>query len=67
MHFVGALAMFVAGLHPMAMILSSNLVFVPLLAFGCYGVGRIAYGPRAGLLAGIVAPGSPMFASMMHE
>ena len=66
-HFVGAIAMFIAGLHPMAMILSSNLVFVPLLAFGCFGVGRIAYGPRAGLLAGIVALATPMFASMMHE
>lgn len=66
-HFIGALAIFIAGLHPMALILSSNVVFVPLLAFGCFGVGRITYGPRAGLLAAVVALGSPMFVSMMHE
>lgn len=67
-HLLGALSIFVTGgIHPMAMILSSNVVFVPLLAFGCFGVGRIAYGPRAGLLAAILALGSPMFLSMMHE
>jgi 4-amino-4-deoxy-L-arabinose transferase-like glycosyltransferase len=66
-HFVGALAIFAAGLHPMALILASNIVFVPLLAFGCYGTARIAYGPRAGLLAAIVALGAPMVVSTMHE
>jgi 4-amino-4-deoxy-L-arabinose transferase-like glycosyltransferase len=66
-HMVGGVAQFVTGLHPMAFILSSNVVFVPLLAFGCYGVGRITYGPRAGLLAAVLALGTPMFVSMMHE
>ena len=66
-HLVGALAMFVTGLHPMALILSSNVVFVPLLAFGCYGTARIAYGPRAGVLAAVLALGSPMVSSTMHE
>jgi 4-amino-4-deoxy-L-arabinose transferase-like glycosyltransferase len=66
-HIIGGLSIFLAGIHPMSLILSSNLVFVPLLAFGCFGVGRIAYGPRAGLLAAVVALGSPMFVSMMHE
>jgi 4-amino-4-deoxy-L-arabinose transferase-like glycosyltransferase len=66
-HVVGGLSAFVFGVHPMAMILTSNLVFVPLLAFGCFGAGRIAYGPRAGLLAAVFALGSPMFVSMMHE
>ena len=66
-HLVGALAVFVAGLHPMALILASNVVFVPLLAFGCYGTARIAYGPRAGVLAAVLALGSPMVVSTMHE
>jgi len=66
-HLVGAMAIFLAGLHPMALILSSNVVFMPLLAFGCYGVGKLAYGPRAGLLAAVLALGSPMIVSTMHE
>ena len=66
-HLVGGLTIFLTGVHPMALILSSNVVFVPLLAFGCFGAGRVAYGPRAGLLAAILALGSPMFVSMMHE
>jgi hypothetical protein len=65
-YLVGALPALVLGFHPMAVVLASNLVFVPLLAFGCFGVGRIAYGPLAGVLAAIVALGSPMFVSMMH-
>ena len=66
-HLVGALSVFAVGLHPMALILSSNIVFVPVLAFGCFGVGKLAYGPRAGLLAALLALGSPMIVSTMHE
>jgi 4-amino-4-deoxy-L-arabinose transferase-like glycosyltransferase len=66
-HLVGALSIFVAGLHPTALIVSSNIVFVPLLAFGCFGAARIAYGPRAGVLAAVLALGSPMIVSTMHE
>ena len=65
-HVVGALAVFVAGESPMAVIVASNLVFVPLLAVSCYGVGKLAYGPRAGLLAGLFALATPMFVSQMH-
>jgi 4-amino-4-deoxy-L-arabinose transferase-like glycosyltransferase len=65
-HLVGALSAFAVGLHPMALILSSNIVFVPVLAFGCFGAGRIAYGPRAGLLAAVLALGSPIVVSTMH-
>jgi hypothetical protein len=64
---VGALAIFLFGMHPMALVLSSNFVFVPLLALGCYGVGKVLAGPRAGLLAAVFALGSPMFVSMMHQ
>ena len=66
-HLVGALTISLVGMHPMALILSSNVVFVPLLAFGCFGVGKIVVGPRAGLLAAVFALGAPMFVSMMHE
>ena len=66
-HLVGALAVLVTGLHPMALVLASNVVFVPLLAFGCYGTARIAYGPRAGVLAAVLALGTPMVVSTMHE
>jgi 4-amino-4-deoxy-L-arabinose transferase-like glycosyltransferase len=66
-HVLGAITTYIAGLHPDALILSANIVFVPLMAFGCFGVGRIVYGPRAGLLAALFALGSPMFVSMMHE
>lgn len=65
-HLLGALSIVVFGAHPMAMIMASNVVFVPLLAFGCYGTGRLVGGPRAGLLAGLFALGTPMFVSMMH-
>jgi 4-amino-4-deoxy-L-arabinose transferase-like glycosyltransferase len=66
-HLVGALAISLFGMHPMALILSSNVVFVPLLALGCYGVGKHVGGPRAGLLAALFALATPMFTSMMHE
>ncbi len=65
-HLVGAMAVFIAGKSPMAVIIASNLLFVPLLAFSCYGVGKLAYGPRAGLLAGLFALGTPIFVSQMH-
>ena len=65
-HLVGAVAVFLAGKSPMGVIVASNVVFVPLLAASCYGVGRLAYGPRAGLLAGLFALGTPMFVSQMH-
>jgi len=65
-HLVGAVAVFLAGKSPMAVIIASNVVFVPLLAVSCYGVGRLAYGPRAGLLAGLFALGTPIFVSQMH-
>ena len=66
-HIVGALGIFVGGLHEASVILADNFVFVPLLAGGCYGVGSIAYGRRAGLLAAVFALGTPMVMSEMRE
>ena len=43
-----------------------NLVFVPVLAAGCYGVGKLTYGPTAGLLAAVFALGTPMILSLFH-
>jgi dolichyl-phosphate-mannose-protein mannosyltransferase len=67
-HLVGALGIFVGGISPASVILASNLVFVPLLAAGCYGVGSLAFGSRrAGLLAALFAIGTPMIVSEFHE
>jgi hypothetical protein len=65
-HVLGAVAVFVAGKSPMAVIVASNVVFVPLLAASCYGVGRLLHGSRAGLLAGLFALGTPIYVSQMH-
>jgi len=66
-HIIGAIGVFVAGYSSFAVILALNLVFVPLLAASCYGVGRLLAGPRAGLLAAIFALGTPMIVSEAHE
>jgi hypothetical protein len=67
-HIIGALGVFVGGFHPESVILAENLVFIPLLAASCYGVGRLAYhSTRAGLLAAIFALGVPMIVSEAHE
>ncbi len=67
-HLVGALGVFVGGISPASVILASNLVFVPLLAAGCFGVGQLAFGSaRAGVLAALFALGTPMIVSEFHE
>lgn len=43
-----------------------NVVFVPLLAAGCYLTGRRTFGPVAGLLAALFALGSPMVLQLFH-
>jgi 4-amino-4-deoxy-L-arabinose transferase-like glycosyltransferase len=64
---VGAIGLWIGGFTPMAAILAANIVFVPLLACACYGIGTLVYGARlAGLLAAVFALGTPMFVSQMH-
>jgi hypothetical protein len=67
-HLVGALGVFVGGSSAATVIFTSNLVFVPLLAVSCFGVGRLVYrSDLAGLLAALFALGTPMIVSEFHE
>jgi hypothetical protein len=66
-HLVGALGVAVGGYSMASVILALNLVFVPVLAFACYGVGKRVAGTRAGLLAVVFALGTPMIISEAHE
>lgn len=66
-HIVGAVGIFVGGVGVTPPIIALNLVFVPLLALGCYQVGRLAFGPLAGLLAVAFALGSPLIIEQFHE
>ncbi len=43
-----------------------NLIFVPLLAAGCYLTGSLVFGRLAGVLAAIFALGSPMIMQLFH-
>jgi Dolichyl-phosphate-mannose-protein mannosyltransferase len=66
-HVIGALGILIAKANPLSVIMASNLVFVPALAAGCYGVGRLVFGtPLAGLLAAVFALGTPMIISDFH-
>jgi uncharacterized membrane protein YsdA (DUF1294 family) len=66
-HLVGALGVAVGGYRTAAVILALNLVFVPVLAVACFGVGRLVSSPRAGLLAVVFALGTPMIIAESHE
>jgi hypothetical protein len=65
-HIVGALAMFIGGVNVATPIIAENLVFVSLLALGCYKTGRLLFGARAGLLAVIFVLGSPLLIVQFH-
>lgn len=65
-HMVGAIAMFIGGVNVAAATVGENLVFVPLLALGCYQIGRLLFGSFAGLLAVVFVLGSPLLMSMFH-
>jgi hypothetical protein len=65
-YLVGSLGILVGGVGIAPLVLAENLVFVPLLALGCYQVGRLAFGPLAGLLAVVFALGSPLITAQFH-
>jgi hypothetical protein len=66
-YLVGALGIFVGGLGVAPPIIALNVIFVTLLALGCYKVASLAFGPRAGALAAIFALGSPLIIEEFHE
>jgi hypothetical protein len=65
-YLVGALGLWIGGIDIAPPIIAENTVFVPLLALGCYQVGRLAFGRRAGLLAVVFALGSPLIIAQFH-
>jgi 4-amino-4-deoxy-L-arabinose transferase-like glycosyltransferase len=66
LYLVGSVGLFFGGLSVQSIVIAVNLFFVPLLALGCYQLGRLMFGPRVGLLAVIFALGSPLIASLFH-
>jgi hypothetical protein len=65
-YLIGSLGIAIGGVGVAPLILAENLVFVPLLALGCYHVARLAFGPAAGLLAVVFALGSPLITAQFH-
>ncbi len=64
---MGALGISVGGLGVTPAVLAQDLVFVPLLALGCFKVGELAFGRLAGLFAVVFALGSPMIIEGSHQ
>ncbi len=65
-YLVGDIGILLGGIDVAPPILAENLVFVPLLALGCYQVGRMAFNRTAGLLAVVFALGSPLITAQFH-
>lgn len=65
-YLVGALGLAIGGIGVAPPIIAENLLFVSLLALGCYQVGRLAFGPLAGLLSVVFALGSPLIIAQFH-
>ncbi len=66
MHFVGSIPSALGLATEDWAVIAANLVFVPMLSAGCFLVGRMTYGPTAGLLAVIFALATPMVLSLFH-
>ena len=66
-HIIGALGTFLLGFNVPATVMAENLVFVPLLALGCYGTGTVAFGRLAGALAAGFALSVPLVMAMFHQ
>jgi hypothetical protein len=65
-HIIGGLAGVIGGVNVAAPIVAENLIFVPLLAFGCYRTGRLLFGSAAGLLAVACVLGAPLLIEQFH-
>jgi 4-amino-4-deoxy-L-arabinose transferase-like glycosyltransferase len=67
LYLVGTIGMAIGGRESFdAAMAAMNVVFVPLLALGCWGTARLAYGGLAGVLAAVFALGTPFVASAFH-
>src|SRR5919198_5752612 len=66
-HLVALGTFLVDGFSIEGPILVQNFIFLPLLAIGCYGAGKVAYGPRVGVFAAAFALGAPMIISQFHS
>jgi 4-amino-4-deoxy-L-arabinose transferase-like glycosyltransferase len=66
-YLVGAVGILFGGVGVAPPIIALNVVFVLLLALGCYNVGRLTFGPLAGVLAVVFALGSPLVIEEFHE
>jgi 4-amino-4-deoxy-L-arabinose transferase-like glycosyltransferase len=66
LYLVGLLGMAIGGAGVDSALVAQALVFMPLLALGCWGTARIAYGPLAGVLAAVFVLGAPMIVSLFH-
>jgi hypothetical protein len=66
LYLVASAGAYIGGLGIPSMVIAENLFFMTLLALGCYRIGRLAFGPLAGLLAVIFALGSPLVMRMFH-
>jgi hypothetical protein len=65
-YLIGSAGIAVGGVGIAPPVIAQNLVFVPLLALGCYQVARMAFGSWAGLLAVVFALGSPLLIAQFH-
>lgn len=66
-HLVGAVTMYLTSVGIGKAVLALNLIFVPLLALGCYGAGKAVTDERGGLYAVLFALGAPMVISQFHQ
>lgn len=65
-YLLGAFVSLVLGEGEARFVIAEQVVFLPLLALGTYGLGRVAYGPRAGALAAIFMLGVPIIVAQQH-
>lgn len=65
-YLVGALGVLIGGATRESAIVAENIVFVPLLAGGCYAAGSLAYSRGVGALAAVFALAVPMIISLFH-
>ena len=66
LYVVAAAGMAIGGIGIDQALIAQCLIFMPLLALGCWGTSRRAYGPQAGVLAAVFALGTPLVVSLFH-